>query len=124
MVPIASAASNNCGISGESSSASAFASAGVFNGKLRVKWFWLIMVSLVGGFGDCDRGVMLFLGRHLRRSEVESQLVDGSGEAERKLITIIDPRAGIEAYVEGLVDRHHKRNRVRDRFLGQLLAIN
>ena len=40
------------------------------------------------------------------------------------MIAVIDRRSGIEANVEGLVDRHHKRNRVRDRFLGQLLAIN
>src|ERR1700736_4436564 len=39
---MASSARNTPGISGGSCSASAFASAGDFRGKLRVKWFWLM----------------------------------------------------------------------------------
>src|SRR5882724_10123521 len=43
---MASAARNSPGIIGGSCSASTFASAGDFNGKLRVKWFWLICITL------------------------------------------------------------------------------
>src|ERR1700726_3098198 len=39
---MASSARNSSGISGGSCSARAFASAGDFRGKLRVKWFWLM----------------------------------------------------------------------------------
>src|SRR5712664_522071 len=39
---MAFSARNSSGISGGSCSASAFASAGDFRGKLRVKWFWLM----------------------------------------------------------------------------------
>src|SRR5882672_8279890 len=43
MVPIVSSTWKSPGISGGSCSAINFASAGDFRGKLRVKWFWLMM---------------------------------------------------------------------------------
>src|SRR5271168_1283212 len=45
MVPMASFAWNSAGIIDGSCSASSLAATGDFNGKLRVKWFWLIGIT-------------------------------------------------------------------------------
>src|SRR5712671_1424153 len=120
-----SAAWNIPGIIGGSSSANAFASAGDLKGKLRVKWFWLIVCPLlVHGFADSFCSGLLLRRRHLRRPEIKGQLVDFAGEAERELVTLVHRRAGIDPNVEGLVDGHHQWNRVRDLVTGQRLAID
>src|SRR6266567_6017938 len=120
-----SAAWNSCGISGGSWPASAFASAGDFNGKLRVKWLWLIICpSLVCGEGDCFSSGLLFLRRHLVRPELEGQLVDCPGELKRQRVAVVDSRPGVASDVERFVDRHENGNRVRDRLFGQFLAVD
>ena len=48
-----------------------------------------------------------------------------AGEAERHLVVVVvDRRAGIDADVEGLVDRHQERDGVRDLLAGDLLAVD
>ena len=61
----------------------------------------------------------------LRRPDLDRQLVERAGEAERHLVVlVVDRRAGIDADVEGLVDRHQERNGMRDRLLGDLRAVD
>src|SRR5215471_18240434 len=83
-----------------------------------------LLARLVCGQGDCFGGGFLVLSRHLVRSKLEGELVNGPGEVKRQLITVVYARAGIAAYVEALVDGHQHWNRVRDRLFGKLLAIN
>src|SRR5262249_22336156 len=81
------------------------------------------MVSLVACLATGMLDDPLLVARYLRRSKLERQLVDLAGELERQLVAVIHARAGINADVEGLVDRHQERNRVRDRLAGNLLAV-
>src|ERR1700730_14590504 len=102
-----SAAWNSPGISGGSCSASTFASAGDFKGKLRVKWFWLIVCFfLVVGSGECFRCGLSIRRGQLLRPEIEGQLVDCPGEPERHVVAVVHRRAGIHTDVEGLVYGH------------------
>src|SRR5215471_16799125 len=66
----------------------------------------------------------LLVARYLRRSKLERQLVYLARELERQLVAVIHASSGINADVEGLVDRHQERNRVRDRLAGNLLAVD
>src|SRR5690349_12202916 len=81
-------------------------------------------VGLVAGFGASVLDDPPLVARNLRRSELERQLVDLAGELERQLVAVVHAGAGINADVEGLVDRHDERDRVRDRLAGNLLAVN
>ena len=61
----------------------------------------------------------------LRRPNLNRQLVEFAGEAKRHLVIfIIDRRAGVDAHVEGLVDRRYEGDGVRDRLFGNLGAID
>src|ERR1700704_5655372 len=75
---------NRPGISGGSCSASAFASAGDFNGKLRVKWLWLITRPPAGAgnaaLGSSDQG-WLRTRRHPSCPIDCPHLVAGPGES-------------------------------------------
>src|SRR4029450_2623973 len=65
------------------------------------------------------------IGSHLRWFELDGQLVELAGEAERRLIVlVVHASAGIHSHVEGLVDRPESRNSVRHSFLGDFLAFN
>src|SRR6266481_5480209 len=70
----------------------------------------------------CD-GLSIRVGQ-LFGSEVESQLVDGAGEAERQLVAVVYCRARIAANVKGLIDGHEQWNRVIDLLASQFLAID
>src|SRR6266404_4629959 len=61
------------------------------------------------------------------RSEVEGQLVDLTGELERRIVAILqhrDPGAGVLADVEGLVLRERDRRAVLNGFPGHFLAVH
>src|SRR6266567_3873112 len=81
-------------------------------------------MRLVCGLGDRICRGLLFLRRHLRRTELDGQLVDAPGELKRQLVALVHARAGVQANVEGFVNGHEQRNRVRDRLLGHLLPIH
>src|SRR5436190_24241272 len=61
---------------------------------------------------------LLVLSRHLVRPEFVGQLVNRPGKVEGQRVAVVHPRAGIAADVEGLVEGHEDRNRVRDRTSG------
>ena len=63
--------------------------------------------------------------RYLRRPELDGQLVELAGEAERRLVVlVVHARAGIHADIEGLVDRHEGRDGVRDLLAIHFLAVH
>src|SRR4030095_5078856 len=62
---------------------------------------------------------------NLRRPDLDRQLVERAGEAERHLVVVVvDRAAGVDAHVEGFVDRRYEGDGVRDRLLGDLRAID
>src|SRR5712664_1420163 len=63
-------------------------------------------IGLVARFGAGVLDDPLLVARDLRRSKLVSQLVDLPGELERQLIAVVHSGAGIDADIEGLVDRH------------------
>src|SRR6516164_1244388 len=68
---------------------------------------------------------LFFLGSHLRRDELDRQLVELAGEAERRLVVIVVyPRASIHPDVEGLIDGHEERNGMWDALAGYFLAVH
>src|ERR1044072_9220790 len=67
----------------------------------------------------------LLVARKLHRSHLDRQLVELAVEAERQLIVlVVDPRAGIDTHIEGLVDRDDERNGVWHRVGGDFLAVD
>src|SRR5438045_478474 len=79
---------------------------------------------LVCGFGDSVCCGPLLRRRHLRRTEFEGQLIDCAREAEWEFVALIHSGAGVQANVEGFVNGHDQRNRVRDRLLRQLPTVH
>src|SRR4030095_8393574 len=66
----------------------------------------VIGVRLVIRSGDGFGLSLLILRRHLVRLELNSQLVELSGEAERRLVVlVVHPRASVHTNVEGLLTR-------------------
>ncbi len=67
----------------------------------------------------------MVIARQLRRPELEGELVELAGEAERHLVVlVVHGRARIDAHVEGFVDRHEERNGVRDFLGGDFLVVH
>src|SRR5947207_2582228 len=62
--------------------------------------------------------------RHLRRSELDRQLVDRAGELERQPVAVVHTRAGVHADVECFVKGHGQRYGVLDRLAIQLLPVH
>src|SRR5262249_45127438 len=63
--------------------------------------------------------------RQLLGPELDGHFGELTGEAERNLvILVVDRRAQVDADIEGLVDRHEKRDRVWDLFVGDRLSIH
>ena len=63
--------------------------------------------------------------RQFRGSQLDRQLVELAGEAERRLVVVVvHARAGIDSDIEGLVDGKATWNSVRDGFLGDFLAVH
>src|SRR4030095_7328592 len=85
----------------------------------------VIGVRLVIRSGDGFGLSLLILRRHLVRLELNSQLVELSGEAERRLVVlVIHPRAGINPDIEGLIDRKERWDGMRDRLASDFLAVH
>jgi hypothetical protein len=63
------------------------------------------------GMGQQFCRLLLVIRRQLRWPEIKGQLVDGPGEMERHLVTVVHRRTGIAANVEALVDGHEEWNR-------------
>jgi hypothetical protein len=72
--------------------------------------------------GQQFRRLLLVIRRQLRLPEIKGQLVDGSGEMERQLVTVVHRRTGIATNIEALVDGHEERNRVPGSFASQCPA--
>src|SRR5882724_4813502 len=81
------------------------------------------LIRLVCAFFSCFFPCLQLCRRHLRRAEFVGQLINRAGELKWQRVAFIHSRAGIASDVEGLGNGHHDRNGVRDRLLGQLLAI-
>ena len=100
--------------------------AGDFKGKLRVKWFWLIVCFfLVVGSGKCFLcGLSIHRGQ-LLRPEIEGQLVDRAIEAEGHLVVlIVHPGAGVGPDIEGLVERQCERDCLGDLQRADLATVH
>jgi hypothetical protein len=73
----------------------------------------------------CFVEAFLFFGTHRRRLQVDCQFVQLAGKVERHLVVlVVHRRLGIDADVEGFVNRHEERNGVRDRLAVYLVAVN
>ena len=60
-----------------------------------------------------------------RRNQLEMHFAELAGEAKRQLVVfVVDAGAGIDADVEGLVDRQDGRDGVRNLVAGDLLAVD
>src|SRR5262249_21162060 len=87
--------------------------------------YWLLTSPLVVRFGHHLGRLLPFGIRQLLWFQLDGQLVELAGEAERGLVIIvIHARAGIDSDIKKLVNRHEGRNRVRDALPGDLLAVN
>src|SRR5207247_58427 len=84
----------------------------------------LLLIRLVRGWDEFLLNGPLFRRGHLRPAQLEGELVNRAGEPERQLVALVHSRAGIQADVEGFVNGHDQRNRVRDRLLRQLPAVH
>ena len=61
----------------------------------------------------------------LRWPQLDGQLVERAGKAERRLVVLVlHAQAGINADIEGLVDRHEGRDGVRDLLAIHFLAVH
>src|SRR5207247_322066 len=81
-------------------------------------------ISLVVDFGDRLLHLFLVLCGQLLRSEFVIQPVDCPVEAERQVVAEVHWRSSIDTDVEGFVDGHHERDRVRNRLAVRFLAID
>src|SRR6266436_5127202 len=69
--------------------------------------------SLISRFGDRFLRLLLVRSGQLHRPEVDGQLIDLAVECERYLVVlVVDPRAGVDADVEGLVGHLQESDRV------------
>src|SRR5437899_12325467 len=80
---------------------------------------------LVVNLRVCFVNGLLVSGSHLRWFQFDCQLVEFAGEAKRRLVVLVlDARAGINADVEGLIDRHEGRDGMWDRLPSDFLTIH
>src|SRR5205823_6994386 len=67
----------------------------------------------------------LLFGRPIRRFELNGQLAELAGKAERRLIVlVVHAGAGIDTDIERLIDGEERRHGVRDGLLSYFLAVN
>src|SRR5262249_4172082 len=75
----------------------------------------LCSVQLIPRSGEGVLDDLMVIAGQLRWPELEGQLVDLAGEAERQLIVlVVDWRAGVDAHVECFVDGYQEWSGVRD----------